>query len=99
MNMKEQVLRAHGLEPKIHWECRCVLDKGTEEFTKELQEKLNELSEAGFGIAQFMFRDEGKSVVLVGQKTVMPTPEELENAGIELHGPPYLHKPDPSRHN
>jgi hypothetical protein len=74
-----------------------VSKQSTADFAEELEKKLNALSSDGYGIAHIFFRDEGESIVVVGQKTEMPSEKELRDAGIHVQRLPV--EVDPTKHN
>ena len=65
-----------SIQPKISWKTVAVQGKTANDFATRLEKELNDLANAGYGLAMsFQRRD---ALILVGQKMERPTNEELQ---------------------
>lgn len=66
----------HSIQPKVSWKAMAVQGKTANDFAARLEATLNELADAGYGLALSFHRKE--ALILVGQKIEHPTSEELQ---------------------
>ena len=71
MSTKAQIPMEGGKLSHIEWRCEAIVQNCSHEFAKELQQKLNDASNAGFTLVQMMGREQDKGLVLVHQKAIV----------------------------
>ena len=64
---------------KLAWKVEAITETDSVKFAEELEDKLNKMSEDGFGLSMSIQRKE--DMVIVGQRVEMPMGEALQISG------------------